>query len=355
VEPITETFASARSSYYPYALFAVLVLVGEFLFLVWAGELWGTIVALALASLAFVSVLLELAFRPNPLRWLLPKGKSQNVWARLQPRGKAQEQVVVLGHLDSHRTPLLFSSERWVKLLGVLVPLALISSVVLMVLFTVGIAAPGLVWRLLSLPCALVVFGLLLLMLQADFSPYTVGANDNATGAAVVLSVAERLREEPLARTAVWAVLTGCEEVGCYGADAFAQAHRDELGRLTWITVDSVGGVGAGLAYLRSETFLLTSHSDPDLLELAGRIATRHPELDAYAHSFKSTYTEGAIGAKHGFRVLTLVGFRRDGALPDWHRPTDVVENLDSDVVEHAETFVWELLQEIDQQAGKEA
>jgi hypothetical protein len=152
----------------------------------------------------------------------------------------------------------------------------------------------------------------------------------------------------------VWVVLSGCEEVGCYGADAFAQTHRDELGHAAWITLDSVGGTGAGPAYLTRETFLLTTPSDPDLLALADQISARHPELDAYAHTFSGAYTEGAIGAKHGFRVLTLVSHRRDGVLPEWHRPTDVVENVDADVVERTETFLWELLQEIDRQAVKD-
>ncbi len=345
--PVTEPFTSARSAWYPYALFAGLVLAGELLF--WLGGSWGALVALVLALLAVVSVLLELAFRPNPLRWVLPKGRSQNVWARIPPTGEAREQVILMGHLDTHRTPLAFSSPGWLKLFNSLVPVGLVSTVLLTVLFAVGTVDPGgLWWRLLSLPLALVVLLILLITLQADRSPYTAGANDNATGAGIVLSLAQRLTQAPLAHTAVWAVLSGCEEVGCYGAEAFAQAHRDELGRAIWITLDSVGGQGAGPAYLTHETFLLPVRSDPDLLALADRVAAAHPELGAYAHGFKGAFTDGAIGGKYGFRVLTLVGHRRDGVLPEWHRPTDVVENVDPDVVARTETFVWSLLQEID-------
>jgi len=348
LEPVTESFTSARSAWYPYVLFSGLVLVGELWF--WIGGRWGAIAALVLASLAIVSVLRELAFRSNPLRWLLPKGPSQNVWGRLPPRDQPRQQVVLLGHLDTHRTPLVFSTDRWVRLFGLLVPVGLVSTVLLVVIFAVGVAATGWLWRLLSLPFALIALGLFLVTLQADFSPYTAGANDNATGAGIVLSLAERLKKEPLAHTAVWAVLSGCEEVGCYGADAFAQAHRGELGHAAWIALDSVGGASAGPAYLTRETFLLITRSDPSLLALADRVAARHPELDAYAHTFSGAYTEGAIGGKHGFRVLTLVSHRRDGVLPEWHRPTDVVDNLDPGVVERTETFVWELLQEIDRQ-----
>ena len=85
--------------------------------------------------------------------------------------------------------------------------------------------------------------------------------------------------------------------------------------------------------------------------ELAERIAGRDPESGILARRWKSTYTEGDIGAKHGFRVLTLTSLRRDGLLSEWHRPTDVVENVDTRVLGRCEQFLWELLQEIDKQA----
>lgn len=350
LKPTTEHFVSARSSYYPYALFAGLLLVGELFFCLAGG--WGAALAFALGAIALLSVLLELAFRPNPLRWVLPKGRSQNVWARIAPSGPEREQVVLLGHLDSHRTPLLFSSDNWLRFFRTLVPLGLASAVILLLLFFIGIFALSLVPRLISLPFALLILVMLLLILQADLSPYSAGANDNASGAGVVLSLAQRLAERPLQHTAVWAVLSGCEEVGCYGAEAFVRQHRGELGRAAWIALDSVGGQGATVGYLTQEAFLLTSKSDPQLLALAGEVARRRPELDACAHSFRGAYTEGAIGAKYGLRVLTLVGFNRGGRLPGWHRPTDTVENLDPKVLEHSEAFVWELLGEMDRRAA---
>jgi len=348
LKPTTEAFASARSSYYPYALFAGLLLVGELFF--WFAGGWGAAAALILGVVTLGSVLLELAFRPNPLRWILPKGKSQNVWARIEPSGEVREQIVLLGHLDSHRTPLLFSTDSWLRLFKTLVPLGLVSAVILIIVFLIGTFALTTSLRLLSLPFTLVILAVLVLTLQADYSPYTAGANDNATGAGIVFSLAKRLKAQPLAHTAVWAMLSGCEEVGCYGAEAFAQEHWQELGRAVWVTLESAGGREATVGYLTQETFLLTSRSDPQLLALAEGIAKRRPDLDACAHSFQGAYTEGAIGAKYGLRVFTLLGFNRGGQLPGWHRPTDVMENLDQAVLEHGEEFIWEMLGEIDRQ-----
>lgn len=351
LEPVTEPFTSARSSWYPYALFLGLLVVSVVIF--WIGGRTGAVVALLLGLFSIASVLLELAFRSNPFRWILPKGRSQNVWARLPPREQPVQHVVLFGHLDSHRTPLVFSTDRWTRLFGVLIPLGLLSSFILLVLFAIGVFSSVWLWRILSLPFGLFVFFVFLLTLQADLTPFTAGANDNATGAGVVLSLAQSLANQPLRHTMVWCVLSGCEEVGCYGADAFARLHRLELSNAMWITLDSVGGNGAGPAYLTKETFLLTSHSDPVLLNLSGQVAAAHPHLGAYPHAFQGAYTEGAIGVMHGFRVLSLVGHRRDGVLPGWHRPSDVVENVDSDVVDRSQVFVWELLQVIDEQAGE--
>ncbi len=350
LNPVIEPFTSARSAWKPYALFSFLALVGEILFL--AAGRWGALLAFILAAVSLVSVLLELAFRPNPIRFVLPKGRSQNVVARIAPKGEVRERVVLMGHLDTHRTPLVFSSVGWLKLFTSLVPLGLVSAVVLALLFLAGafLTLPAL--KIASLPFALVILGILLITVQADLTPYTPGANDNASGAGVVLSIAAELARSPLENTEVWAVLSGCEEVGCYGAEAFARAHKGELGRAIWIVLDSVGGKGAGPAYITSETFLLTSRSDGELLALADRVASSHPELGAYSRAFRGAYTEGAIGVKHGFRVLTLVGLRKDGLLPGWHRLSDNLENLDPETVEKTEKFVRELLREIDVRAS---
>lgn len=351
LEPVTDEFISARSVWYPYILYNCVLLVSEVLFL--AAGRWGGLIALSLSSLGLVSVLLELAFRSNPLRWMLPKGQSQNVWARLLPKKEIKEQVVLLGHLDSARAPLIFSTDKWVRLFALLVPLGLITSVLLLMIFAVGIVDGGLLWGYLSLPMGLIYFGFLLLTIQAELSPYTRGANDNATGVGVVLSLANKLKENPLTNTAVWAVLTGCEEVGCYGADAFAMSHGNELGNAIWIAVDLVGGTGAVPTYITRETFLLTTRSDPELITLAESVVKDFPELGASPHAGSGAYSEGVIGSKHGFRVLTLVSFRPDGIVPEWHRITDNVENIDPALVERNEEFLWKILHAIDRRADR--
>ena len=44
---------------------------------------------------------------------------------------------------------------------------------------------------------------------------------------------------------------------------------------------------------------------------------------------------------QHDFRALMLVARPSEGGHPHWHRPLDVVENVDPDVVARSEGFLW--------------
>jgi hypothetical protein len=347
--PKVETFTSAKSAWWPYVLVTGVALIAEGVFLI--GGRVGAIIAALLAAGMLISTILELSFNPNPLRWALPKGQSQNVWAVVPAAGQIKHRVVLMGHLDTHRTPLVFSSQRWVALFNLLIPLGLLGIVLNGILYGIGAVSDDSLWRIVSLVPSALILGIFALTLQADFSPYTAGANDNATGVGAVLSLAARLKREPLRRTEVWLVCSGCEEVACYGAADFVRRHRAELADGYFIVLDTIGGPGAGPCYTASETFLLTAKSDGGLIKLAEAIAARRPELDAYSRAFHGAYTEQSLSIKVGLKSLAFVNVRRDGVLPNWHQPSDVFANVDPDVLDRTETFVWELLQEIDSAA----
>lgn len=346
MKPQIEPFRSARSAYHPYLLFSGLFLVSELCFLL--GGRSGAVAAILLSLLGLLSILLELSFRSNPFRWLIPKGDSQNVWVKNKPWDAVRQRVVLLGHLDSHRTPLIFSSKVWLKFFGILVPIGLGSSILLILLFGISLLSEHWIWQVTSIPFTSLYLVIFILMVQADLTPYSPGANDNASGATLVLNTAVRLNEKPLANTEVWSVMTGCEEVGCYGAEAFVNAHSDDMGEVIWLTVDSVGTGHGDPTYTVSETFLLTTHSDSVLVKNAQKIAQDHPELKVKPHTFRGAYSEGVIGGKYNFRVLSFGSSGVDGSQPEWHRMTDVIDNVDVDVMERCERFIWEVLRSID-------
>ena len=70
---------------------------------------------------------------------------------------------------------------------------------------------------ILQLPPTLLLLVAMFLLVDIQLSRVVPGANDNASGVAVALSLAERLRDEPAEHLDVWVVLTGGEECGARG------------------------------------------------------------------------------------------------------------------------------------------
>jgi hypothetical protein len=351
LKPVTEEFVSARSKYQPYALSAGVELLCVALF--WFGGRPGVFMALGLQAINLVAVILELSGLANPLRWLLPKGCSQNVHARLQPRGEVKRQVVLVAHLDTNHTPLLNSSHTWELVFRWLLPASFAGTIVLIALMATWLVAPGPVFRMLALLPAGVFLTACILMLQADLTPYTVGADDNASAVGVTLSIASRLVRQPLSHTEAWFLLDGCEEVALYGAEAFARRHGGQLRQALWIVLDSLGGAGGRLRFTGSETLLLTIRSDPELFRIFSEAAEAHPELCAGPLPLKTgaNATDGSALARHRLRQIALVAPGPPGnELLELHRLSDDLDHLDGDLLECSEKFIWEVLQKIDDQ-----
>jgi len=346
LSPRMQRFSSATSQWRPFALAITLTLLAVAVYPL-AGRATAILATLLVAT-TLVSAYLDLNFTTNPIRWLLPKRPSQNVWAVIPPAGTPTRRLVLVGHLDTHRTPFVFRTPLHLKVFQVLVTAGFASMVALVLLYIAGSIVQSDIIYLTSLaPAALLILDLIMTV-QPDMTPYTPGANDNASGAAVVLTLAERLKEEPLVNTEVWAVNSGCEEVGCYGATAFLREHREKLKEAYFIALDSIAGPGSGPCYITREGMTRPYHSDPGLVALADQIAADQPALGAYSRVMPLGFTEGAIGIKNGMPSLTFVNLRPDGVLPHWHRPDDIFENVDADVLARTQAFVWELLQRLD-------
>jgi multisubunit Na+/H+ antiporter MnhG subunit len=341
-----ETFTAPVSGWRPFALAALVGLAS--VALVAFGGRPGAWLAAAAMAVATASVFLEMYFQRNPLRALVARGPSQNVWARVPAAGPPERRVLLVGHLDTHRTPWVFTSPRRLAAFRVVTTLGIAGFVVGTLLF----AAIGLLdlaaWRAFAWLLAPIYAVVLALTAQPDSTPFTHGANDNATGAGIVLSLAERLAREPLGRTEVWALGSGCEEVGSYGAQAFADAHRADLPGLVAISVDNVGGAGVGVCYTSVEGMVIPLKPSRQLFALAERIRAERPELNAYSLPYTTLHTDATALMVRGVPSLSFVGLTPTGVLPDWHQVGDVVDRVDAGTVERTEAFVLELLRRFD-------
>ena len=74
-----------------------------------------------------------------------------------------------------------------------------------------------------------------------DTLPHTPGANDNASGVAVLLHLAERFRDVPLSGPGLRLVITTGEEDMARDSRAGSSAHLDLTGVIALLAVDTVG------------------------------------------------------------------------------------------------------------------
>jgi len=346
-EPQWESFRSARSAFHPFLLVALFIL-GAYLIYPLFGRVSVATAAL-LALVVFIFAVMELTLRENPLRKLVAKAGSQNVVAQLPSQEVHRQDLVLIGHVDSQHTPLIFQSSGWLRAYQVFSTSAFVAFAGMVLLYILGIFTQwGWIWPVSTITA---VFALLLggVCLQAVSSPFTCGANDNATAAGLVLALAGSLGEAPLKYTRLWLVCTGSEEALHDGAIDFFRQHRREMVNPKTLVFEGLGG--AGPSWLVKEGIVLPILPDPELIALAESVSRQHPELGAYPSQLSGGVTEMSDSIKAGVPALTLMGLTRDNALPYWHQIEDTVDHIDPQALARNYAFAWHFIQAYDRQA----
>ena len=151
------------------------------------------------------------------------------------------------------------------------------------------------------------------------------GADDNASGTATLLALAERLRADPPAHSVVLAALDG-EELGLVGAEAFVDQPPVPLGAiLAVVNMDMVSRGDGGALWMAG-----TAHY-PHLRPLLEPVAERAAVPVAFGH-------DTGAGADNWTGASDHAAFHRRGVPfvyvgvedhPDYHRHTDDVERID--------------------------
>lgn len=330
----TEPFLAPRSTYLPFIIFSLCGLTGS---LFWLSAPWLTCLANLAAALGMFQ---ELDFRRNWVRQFLPCSESQNVLTTLPPQEAVRRRITLVAHLDAHKTPVFYSSKAWQKTFRGLVAGLFLS-------FLVAALAPVLLKGLAAgvLFCAwLLQATILVLMVHAETTPVSPGACDNASGVAVLLEVARHLTQDPLRHTEVRIVADGAEEVGCYGAVAFAEQHAVELIGTPVLVVDQVGA--GNLVYKRRDGLLRTYPCDERLIELVVQSATAAGLTNIQEYRGRG-YTDSTVFLQRGVSALTLSARRPDGDA-HWHRASDHVQNIEADCLETTHRLVLQTLRSFD-------
>jgi hypothetical protein len=277
---------------------------------------------------------------------MVPRGQSQNVFTVIPPSGEHRQDLILISHIDTQRTPLIFRSYRMVELYKGFTTLAFVTFAAQAVLYLLGaIYQWSWIWYA-TFPTALSALLLAAICIEADRSPFTAGANDNASAVGLVLSLAGQVGQTPLNHTRLFCVCTGCEEVQHYGAIDFFKRHRPEMKNPQALVFELLGCAGPG--WLTREGIIVPFYSDPALVGLAKQLSDQNPQWGAYPVQISGGNSEMADCVRFNVPAITLFGLTREGRAPFWHQVGDTFDRIDPLVMEHTHAMVWAMIEALD-------
>jgi Peptidase family M28 len=303
--------------------------------------------------IASVAIYADLTGRPSPIRFLTSPRDTANVTSPGH-LPDARHRVVLVAHHDAARGGLLFARRarrrRRPSLLSRLagrIDLVFWSSIAALAATVVRLVSG---WDTNAMSAvqfvptvALIVLAALLV--DSALSPIVPGASGNASGVAAVLETAARLERHPTDNVDVWVVFPGAEEGFMLGMRAWMAEYGDDLHKdRTWfVNVDTVGN--GDIHHVTAEGYGLLLRHDRRLIGTCERLGS-HPHVWRLG-------TDAVVPLMRGYPSITLCALE-NGRIPNFHRPSDTVENLDPGAVEAAADFVEALVRRIDEAFAQE-
>jgi hypothetical protein len=340
LSPIREKFSSVTSFSWPFLLIYGCFPLAACLYFIrpWIGAL--TAIAGLLLFVLESSTLHVLSSR-------LPKKSSQNIRAVVKARSKSIRRIVLSAHYDSSRWALNFSPnmvhnfrQSYLMMLW-----AMVITVVLLILGAIFSVTSSILGIVAWIPAAFLLATIGMLIHREIKGEYTPGANDNASGVAVLIEVARILAKNPLVSTEVEILATGCEEAGTVGMIHYLKAHLIRKDTL-FINLDNLGG--GQITVTTQEGIIFPQKSSQVLLDVAHEIKDEK-NLPVDFRPYQLLTTDATAAMIRGFGTISIMGIDENGLLPNWHWKTDIAENVQQENLEVAKALVLGMLRRIDQ------
>jgi Peptidase family M28 len=329
-----------------YAILAALSVVGSVL------SVSVPLVGVVLALLAVLLTFLDAAVLLPTVRRLLGRRASQNVisWGDRDKPGL----LLLVAHYDAGRGGLAISQKADERraAFGHLIrrpigPLEPLFWAELAVLVFCVLRLPGLSGTFLTalqfIPTVVLIVSVALL-LNIALSGTKPGENDNASGAALALALADRFGGA-LEHFDVHVLFAGGQQAVAGGSRAFLKRHKDELGRERTVVLN-LDAVGSGtLRYTSREGPLIAVKSHPQLVQLCDAIAEDDEDGQTFgARAIVNRVPSDAYAARSAGLPATTISCRG--------RLDYVPARVDREALERAEGFCVELIQRLDAEVG---
>jgi hypothetical protein len=280
----------------------------------------------------------------KPLAPLFRFARSCNVVGRIM-HSNAPFKVIFTAHHDTARSGPLWNPKTVANFrLNFLIGFFVIIALQLLLILRVT-SSNFLVIKFLVLLIGVYIIGHIVVLLISGLKGELVqGASDNASGVAVMLDIASRLKEDSFPLIDFWFVSTGSEEVGAVGMSSFLKTYSDDLTKdhTYFINFDNLGK--GTPHYFLGEGMLNFYKFSRDLINAAKKTAQIKEFKTISPAKYKVAYTDAIVPACRGHQAILFLALDERGLIPNWHWPTDTIENIDFEVPQLTSDFVMEML-----------
>ena len=294
---------------------------------------------------------------PRLYRRLVAEEKTTwNVVAEIGP-ADAERTLVLLAHHDAARTGRIFS-QAGQRAIGDAAPGLIERADTSVPLWWLVLSGPLLVAagaaagsRKLTAAGSVLSAGAAASLADIQRSPVVPGANDNLSAVAVLVAVAEALREKPLEGVRVVLASCGAEEVLQGGIHGFAKRHLAEMDRdRTWVlNLDTVGSPELMLLEGEGE-LVMEDYFDRGWRDLIARVAEREG-IPIRRGMRAGASTDAVIPSRMRIPTACIASMDEYKALSNYHWPTDTPENLNYPTVACAADLSLAVARELDSSA----
>lgn len=357
------TAAGYRATYQPFSfsphIYGSLALhFGLALALAWAAPSWPIAAGVGhlVVALSFYS---EAVLRQHVLRLVWPEVDTQNLLLTLSPEGPITRRIVLLAHVDSAFTGLMFHPPilkeiakpppSFLPFLKKQLLLPFVCVIALAALELVAGGAP--IWArvVLSIPLAIVFFFNAEVVVRDRVVP---GAADNLSGCAAQIVMAEAWAASPEPGVEVVFVFTGAEEAGTGGAAHLSRTAGWDREITRVMVLDTLSN---GELYTLEEGELFRVPQPPSLVA-AARAAAKDaglPEPESYA--VPAGATDALPFLVQGYQALALTCIDREQHAPrNYHHPNDTADRVDPEQLEASTKVASALLRRLARGFGRE-
>ena len=335
-----------------HAIHALIAIVGSVL------SVTAPVAGAALVLFAAVSAFGDLSGSFYVVRRLTGRRASQNVTSR--EGGDRRGVIVLTAHYDAARSGAVFGRravERRATLgklvrrgLGPFEPFfwSLLLILACTVVRLVGIEGTPL--TVVQFIPTVVLIGSIPLLIDIALSDVVPGANDNASGVATVLRLAERYGGN-LDHFDVWVVFPGAEEALLLGMREWMGSHKRDLDpELTvFLNVDMAGH--GSVRWIEKEGLAGAMRYHPKLVELCEEVGE---EAGAGRGMVSRHATDALMPRAAGFPAITITSRNALDYAPHWHQHTDTPDRIDPESLERTYDFCCALVERLDADVGSE-